>query len=283
MLLLKSIQTFFIVMSQVNKKWAARLAIELLFRPRRSRRSSSEEKFWQSGVELTFQSGCTGRIFGDINSKNVICIVHGWQSQGSRFKKLISDFTERGYKVITWNGPGHGESPGNRTNLAAFSRILFADLKALNISFYALVGHSFGAAACAFICRLGLDVKKLVLISGPTSAYGVFERYWNFIKLGATARPLFIEYVETEVQIKVDEMSVEKYAHELKQDILIVHDTSDQVVPFSDIENLKKLNLALSYHETNKLGHHRIISDDIVKTTIGNFLTPAPIEFTTVN
>lgn len=268
--LLQLIPVCFQVISPISPRLAGRLSVELLFRPQRSKRSSVENSFWTEGRPVTFASGCTGRIFGD--GEKSIALVHGWQSQGARFKLLIAECLKKGFKVVVWNGPGHGDSPGNRTNLAAFSRLLFKDLQALEIKFDAILGYSFGAAAAAYVCRMGLKVDLLILLSGPSSASGVFTRYWDLIKLGKKARQHFVDLVETEVQLKVDDLSSALYAQELSQKILAIHDQHDKIVPVTDAFELQKTRPDIELVITEKLGHHRILDAEILKIAVMNFL-----------
>jgi pimeloyl-ACP methyl ester carboxylesterase len=270
MKLVELIPVAFQIVSLINPRLAGRLSVELLFRPQRSKRSAEENKFWAKGLPLTFASGCTGRVFG--HGEKSIVLVHGWQSQGVRFLPLIEACMKLGLKVVVWNGPGHGDSPGKRTNLAAFSRLLFKDLQALDHQYEAILGYSFGAAAAAYVCRLGLPAKLLILISGPSSASGVFRRYWDMIKLGPKARNHFVSMVETEVQLKVDDMSSVLYATELPQRILAIHDQNDKIVPVSDAFELQKARPDIELLVTEKLGHHRILNAEVMTQKVSNFL-----------
>ena len=270
MMLLKFIQTGFFFLSRLTPRLAARLSVELLFRPRRSARTAHENRFWSTGRPVTFASGCRGRIFG--HGSLAVCVVHGWQSRGSKLQPLIEACLQDGLQVVVWDGPGHGDSPGKRTNLAAFSRILSSDLTALDKNWFAIVGHSFGAAAAAYVCKLGLKAERLVLIAAPSSAPGVFQRFWKLIALGRTAQKHFIRLVESEVQIRVDEMSSVGFILELPQKILVFHDRSDEVIPLADAISLKATRSDIDLVVTEKLGHYRIVRSNEVCRAVSGFL-----------
>lgn len=269
MSLLKMIQIFFMTAGRVHSRFGARCAVELLFRPFSTKRTREENLYWAKGKPVLFKSGCKGRIFG--HGERTVVFVHGWQSHGVKFSHLIDEALNLGYSALVWNGPGHGESPGHRTNLAAFSRTLYSDLTHLNHQYEIVVGYSFGAAAAAYICKIGLLCKGLILISGPSSAYNVFERYWDMIRLSSRSRNIFIELVENEVQMKVDEMSSAHYIQDLPQDILVIHDQSDKVVPVEDALNIKNKRSDIEVVLTNDFGHYRILKSEPVRLKVSNY------------
>jgi len=243
----------------VSPRLAARLSVELLFRPRKTARSNKEYAFWSMGKPVTFKSGCRGRILG--TGKTSVWIIHGWMSRGSKLQNLITACLETGSEVIVWDGPGHGDSPGNRTSLAPFTKTLLSDINSSGKNPDVIIGHSFGGAASAYACQQGLSAKLLVLISAPSSCVGAFERYWDFLSIGDRARKKFIDIVEKETGIKVDSMSSVNFINDLPQKILVIHDDEDRVVPLSDAYNLKQARPDIEFFETTRLGHNRVLHD----------------------
>lgn len=268
MLILNVVQKSFRVLNFISADLSAKLGIELLFWARKTRRSDNEKKFWLSGKEHLFKSGNKGRSFG--NGQKIAWVVHGWQSRGSRFQKLIENLVENNFTVIAWEGPAHGDNEGQRTHLHSFSKNLYLDIQSSTLKPEILIGHSFGGAAAAYVCHLGAPIKKLVLLSAPGSALGVFQRYWDLIGLSQKSQNIFLSKVEKEIQIKLDQLSSENFITELQQEILVIHDENDQIVPFNDALKLKKLNEKIKLFTTEKLGHHRIINNEIVIQEICN-------------
>lgn len=254
----------------ISPRLAARLSVELLFRPRKSARSKKEKAFWSTGQPIEFASGCHGRVFG--SGETGIWIVHGWMSRGSKLQNLITACLETGSEVIVWDGPGHGDSPGNRTSLAPFTKILLSDIHNSEKNPDAIIGHSFGGAASAYACRLGLNVKLLVLISAPSSCVGAFERYWDILDLGATARKRFMEIVENETGIEVDSMSSVNFIDDIPQKVFVIHDDEDRMVPLSEATDLRQVRPDIEFLETSQLGHTSVLQDPIACSRVSDFL-----------
>ena len=256
---------------KVSSSLSARLSVEILFRPRKSARNNKEKEFWATGEPVEFASGCRGRVFGAGEKK--IWVIHGWMSRGSKLKKLITACQETGNEVIVWDGPGHGDSPGKRTSLAPFTKTLMSDIEDSDKKPDAIIGHSFGGAASAYACQLGLRAKLLILISAPSSCVGVFERYWDFLGLGTKARQKFMDIVEREICLDVDSMSSVNFISDLSQKVLVVHDDEDLMVPLSDAIKLRDIRPDVEIFETSQLGHNRVLHDKKVCTRLSEFLT----------
>jgi len=254
----------------VSPRLAARLSVELLFRPRKTVRSNKENAFWSTGKSIKFKSGCRGRILG--TGKTSIWIIHGWMSRGSKLRNLITACLETGSEVIVWDGPGHGDSPGNRTSLAPFSKTLLSDINNSEKKIDVIIGHSFGGAASAYACQQGLSAKLLVLISAPSSCVGAFERYWDFLSIGDKARKRFMDIVEKETGIEVDSMSSVNFISDLPQNVLVIHDDEDQMVPISDAYNLRRARPDIEFLETTKLGHNRVLHDKDTCSRVSEFI-----------
>lgn len=254
----------------VSPDLTAKLAIEMLFRTRLKKTNIKHKAFWETGKALVMPSGCEAKIFG--HGDKVIWVVHGWQSHSSRFRNIIQLGVEQGYSVVAWNGPGHGRSQGNRTNLAHFSRKLHLDLASFNKRISFLIGHSFGAAASAYVSSMGAQVENLILIASPSNAERVFERFWDFIGLQTKARIIFKEKTQLEMQASLKEMSLELFASQLSQHILLLHDKEDRMIPYSDATRVASLNPKVKLHTTDGLGHYKLVGSSETLDQIRAFM-----------
>lgn len=265
------IPAFIRLVNSFKPEWATNLAIKLFLSPQRYPRTKEEEEFWNKGKLEVFSSGCKGRSFGD--SRRTVWVVHGWESRGSRFKVLIEACRLAGYKVIAWDGPAHGDSVGDRTNMVEFAKKLRQDIESRSDELVqAVIGHSFGAAAAAYACKQGLNIKKLILISAPASVLEVLSRFWQMIQFADDLKPAFVDAIQKETGVKIEDVSLESYIASLPQKIQIVHDKSDKEIPYTEAEILKSRNNSAELVATEKLGHRRILESQIVATLVLKFI-----------
>lgn len=256
---------------KINPHWAAYISLKLFFAPARYPRSPEEVQFWKTGRLAKFPSGCKGRIYGD--SRRTVWFVHGWEGRSSRFEVLIDAAVLAGFKAIAWDGPAHGDSPGRSTNLIEFAQALKKDVSSREDEvIHAVVGHSFGGAAAAYACKLGLPAKKLVLISSPSNVQNVLLRFWSALKLVDYVQPFFLKRLEKITNVTLMDVSTETFIGKLSQKIQVIHDKSDKEIPFAEAEVLKIKNPEISLVGTDKLGHRRILDSQIVATFFTKFL-----------
>ncbi|MEZ4682380.1 MAG: alpha/beta fold hydrolase [Caldilineaceae bacterium] len=53
-----------------------------------------------------------------------VLLVHGWAGRGSQLAPLVAPLVNAGYRVVAFDAPAHGDSPGDRTNLLEVSNLI---------------------------------------------------------------------------------------------------------------------------------------------------------------
>lgn len=77
-----------------------------------------------------------------------VLVIYGWRSRTEYMRTLIEAYRDAGYKVVSLDLPGHGQSQGRRLTLvSAVDAARVAD--EWFGPFAAIVGHSFGGAVAA--------------------------------------------------------------------------------------------------------------------------------------
>ena len=239
---------------------AARWTAVRFLTPQRFERPEKEIKVLQSGRPLYLAGSLKAWSWGQGPR---VLLVHGWEGRGSQMGGFVTPLTEAGFSVLTLDGPAHGDSPGQRTNMGDFARMLLK-VDQEQGPFVAVIGHSFGTGASLVASRWGLRAKTLILVASPQSIEGIFERYSDFFRLSPKARILFQHYVETEAQLKLADYRIEDMARETKVPVLLVHDRQDKEIPFADAEKRVSQYPHGSFHWTEGLGHRRILWDSRV-------------------
>ena len=56
--------------------------------------------------------------------EKTILLAHGWDARAMDFYKMIPVLVDHGYKVIAFDGPGHGHSEGNSSNMVDFKELM---------------------------------------------------------------------------------------------------------------------------------------------------------------
>lgn len=265
----------FQVTSNVAPDLSAKLACELFLRPRRLPFSRNETELLKSAKSETLQSGRKVHFWGEDHGGPIVALVHGWESRGSAFHRWIPLLLEQGFRVMGWDGPAHGMSPGNRTNASEIAKALAQDLYELNLPLYGVVGHSLGGVVVGLLSRHIALPPKVVIVAAPSRISGVFSRYNDQLKLSKPARKHFQKILEQETGISMEDGSLINNDLSETSDTLIIHDIDDREVPFTDFKELQGSWRNARFLATQGLGHRRILRDMSVGHQITDFLKSA--------
>src|SRR3989442_4322988 len=147
-------------------RWAARLFCSPPRRPVSERMAA-----WLSGGRR-FDLTVGGRrvaawSWGERGSG--VLLVHGWGSRGARFVDVGGALLVSGFRVVTFDAPGHGASSGRLSSGLEFARAAFAVATAVGPA-SAVVGNSLGGLAAALAIESGLAARRAVFIAPSANA-----------------------------------------------------------------------------------------------------------------
>lgn len=261
----------FQVSSNVAPDLSAKVACELFLRPRRLPWTPKETELLKEAQSETLQSGRKVYFWGADKTAPVVAFIHGWESRGTALHKWIPLLNEAGFRVMGWDGPAHGDSPGNRTTGVAMAKAFAADLNELSIPLYGLIGHSLGGVVTGLLSREITLPPKVVILSAPSRLTEVSDRYNDQIRLSKKARRHFQRIVEEAAGLSFEDASLINNNVSEKTDTLVIHDIDDREVPFSDFKELQSAWKNARFVATQGLGHRRIIRDLTVGHQIIDF------------
>jgi len=191
----------------------------------------------------------------------VVLFVHGWSGRGSQVAAFIEPLNRAGYQVIAVDAPGHGESPGDRTNILE----CVAVLQALNETcgpLYAAITHSFGAMVLAYAMKQGMQVERVVCISAPANSEFLLDAFAKTLTLHKSVvdvmwRLLGQRYGGDFLALS----STVNNVKELSVPALIIHDEDDIGVPWQQGRMIADAWPGAQFLKTRGLGHGRILRD----------------------
>jgi pimeloyl-ACP methyl ester carboxylesterase len=258
--LLLGLRTFFAVAGAVAPRAAGRVALRLFCTPRRHHRPAWEADLAKRGE--TFRIGPELAAHG-WGSGPTVLLVHGWEGRGTQLGRFVEPLVDAGFRVVAFDGPAHGDSPGKHSDLIEAAEALRKVARELG-PLAAVVGHSFGGAVTTLALERSLHTSAVVLISSPSSVHGVLERFCALAGIRGQATRAFREAIEARTRVRVEDVEIFERVSRLQVPALIVHDRDDREVPFHDGERLAGRWPAATLIATRGLGHRRILKDDAV-------------------
>ena len=205
-----------------------------------------------------------------------ILLVHGWESNASRLRPFVEPLKDSGYRVIAFDAPAHGASPGKQTNPADFGNAVRAVIEQYG-PIYAIIAHSFGAASTSFMLSVQsratakptVSVEKLVLFGSPSDLSVLVRRWAETLSLPERVLAGMYQIMSQRTGLPKEAFTVNMYANLREIPGMIVHDRQDRLIPFSEAEAIVREWPQADLVATEGLGHRGTLRDpDVVKRVV---------------
>ena len=250
---------------------AARWAEELFFRPRKAPTRAHEEEFLTSGRRFSFATARGELAAWSWGQGPTVLLVHGWSSRAARFRVIAPPLVEAGFRVIAYDHPAHGASPGRRTSLVEVSATLLEVARQTG-PLHAAVGHSLGGAAIAVALSRGLELNRVALIAPFAAPPDFVDRFALLVDLPSQARDQMRDNIERRFRMRFGDLYVPTLARGLSTPALVIHDLHDTDIPFADGEAIARAWPGAELVQTKGLGHHAIMRDQAVAARVARFI-----------
>jgi pimeloyl-ACP methyl ester carboxylesterase len=200
-----------------------------------------------------------------------VLLAHGWGGRGAQLGSFVAPLRARGYRVVWFDQPGHGESGKGRVALPDFVRAVEA-LFATHGPFAAAIGHSLGAAALGVALRKGVRPDRIVFISSPASLNEHARKFARLLGITPRIRDAMRRRLEQRYGMRFDDIDRIDELALLRLPALFVHDSDDKAVPFQDALNLSGRLPDARLIKTYGMGHHRILRHASVVAAVVDFV-----------
>jgi predicted alpha/beta hydrolase family esterase len=203
-------------------------------------------------------------------NEHVILLVHGWESNASRWENLLPYLQRTGSTIVAIDAPAHGLSPGKELNLVMYAEIIDAAAKKFNPQF--LVGHSVGAASCIYYQSRyqNPNIRKIVSLGAPSDLKVIFRNYVSLLSLNTRMSTLMEQYFIDRFRFKIEDFSARIFSSSIKTRGIIAHDVTDDVVSFEEAKKIAGSWKNAVFIETKGLGHS--LHDEVLYEKVVNFL-----------
>lgn len=207
------------------------------------------------------------------SSHRTVLLVHGWDAMAMDFYKMIPALVENGYRVVAIDGPAHGGSGGETSNLLHFKEAMAQLIDVIGTP-YAIVGHSMGGAASAYLLmEYDILVNRLVMLAIPIASGRFFEQVFSMLKVPVKMQRIFFKGMEEEFKVPIDRMDLAKRKEKIKADkVMLIYDEDDEVVSLPDIKKFLALRPEIKSVNVKGAGHNTIIRSKKAIDEIISFL-----------
>lgn len=201
-------------------------------------------------------------------NRPLVALVHGWGGHGAQLGAFAQPLVEAGFRVLTFDSLGHGESAGDETHVPLVAQTL-VELAAQSGPFHALIGHSMGAAAAAMYSTDHAAPRGLVLLAPPLSQLERVTRVANRLQLTDDVRAVFFSEIVRRTGKQFAEVDMCVAARRAPCPLLVLHDPADPDASFAGAEQIVALWQGARLVPCPGRGHYRILTTpDIVRQAV---------------
>ena len=188
-------------------------------------------------------------------NENIILLVHGWESNSSRWKKSLSYLQKSGSTIIALDAPAHGQSSGIEFNVPLYTE--FINIAVKKYSPNIIIGHSIGGSACVYHQYLfpNSSIKKMVILGAPSDLKTLIINYVQLLSLNTKIFNLLENRYLEIFNFKLEDFSGRIFASNISIPGIIAHDKSDKIVSFDEGKKIASRWKKVRFIETENLGH----------------------------
>lgn len=257
--------------SQTSRPLATRMALDLFMRPRRFRRPAWERSLmFHADTEHVKWHGRSLPLWAWGEGPRVL-LVHGWEGRGTQLGALVDPLVRKGFRVLTFDAPGHGDGPGNRSSIPEVADAVTAVADHIG-PLHAVVAHSMGGVGLLLAASRRPLASRHVLVASPTRVSSAFHAFSEFFDLPSEVREALPHAVEDRFALRLEELELSRLAARVDAKTLVVHDRDDRDVPFASGEHLASTLRDARLFATKGLGHRKILRDARVIEEIASFV-----------
>jgi len=265
-LLTKSIGSYINLMSFVAPKKATQMAHGYFSEPRKG-------KFTIDTLPKTLKEAQSETIIHNEDiiqtyiwkgNETVILLIHGWESNSSRWKKMLPYLKKSGSTIIAIDGPAQGLSSGKEFTVPIYAE--FIDIAAKKYQPHYIIGHSMGGQTSLYYQYKyqNPSLQKMVILGAPSDFTIILENFTSLLSLNNTVtKALKNKYTEYLNQ-HLDQFSSKEFVSTIDVKGLLAHDIEDTVVLFDEGEKIAESWKDVQFIATKGLGH-KLHDDDLYR------------------
>ncbi|MGB5822116.1 MAG: alpha/beta hydrolase [Saonia sp.] len=266
-----AIGTYYNSMSFISPERTAEKAFRLFCTPRKGKVLPEQKSFLENAkddiLELNNIMIQTYRWQGEGPS---LLLMHGWESNTSRWRNFIPKLQKEGYNIIAMDAPAHGNSSGEVLNVPLYAECAQKVIETYNPTY--IIGHSVGGMTMIYnqYKYPNTSIEKMVALGAPSELSDFMRQYRNILGLNQKMMQNLEDYLMKTFNFKSADFSTSQFVKSISKKGLLIHDELDTIAPIWSSEQVHANWKNSVFIKTKGLGHS--LHQDKVRNQIISFL-----------
>ena len=213
---------YFNLIAIFSKKSAAEKAFTLFCTPRKGKILPVQKDFLEKAKSDVIKfGGMELQTYNWPGKGPTVLLLHGWESNSFRWRKLIRHLMEENYNILAFDAPAHGHSSGKIFNVPIYAEC--ANLIIVKFKPKYIVAHSVGGTTAVFqqYQYNTNSVDKLVTIGSPSELSEIMRHYQDLLKFNNRVLNALDEYFMAHFGFGIEDFSTSRFASELQTSGLV--------------------------------------------------------------
>ncbi|MFZ3231547.1 MAG: alpha/beta fold hydrolase [Pseudobdellovibrio sp.] len=199
-------------------------------------------------------------------------LVHGWGTSGLQLSSFVEPLLLAGYRVVTFDHKGHGQSTSSYSSYLEFIRGAEKVIEFLKNEVDVVIGHSMGASVALKVSEKIVKNMKIVAIAPMIEVHDLLATLGSRVGISSKVMRAIVKDIEKDGDLLLSQAADFDFVSISRHQVTFVHDRNDYVNPFSRSEQLRDQIFKAKIEETANLGHNRILRNKDVISKIVSFL-----------
>lgn len=197
-------------------------------------------------------------------NETVILLIHGWESNSSRWKKMLPYLKKSGSTIIAIDGPAQGLSSGKEFTVPKYAE--FIDIVTKKHQPNYIIGHSMGGQTCLYYQYKyqNPSVQKMVILGAPSDFTIILKNFTTLLSLNNTVTKALKNKYTNFLNQNLDLFSSKEFVSKIDVKGLLAHDIEDTVVLIEEGEKIVESWKDVQFIATKGLGH-KLHDDDLYR------------------
>lgn len=255
-LLAKAYGKWFNIVVVFSPEAAAKLAFNTFAKVRKGRLKPKEQPFLEEAMH-SIENVCGEHIqtYQWPGKGQRVLLIHGWESNAFRWRKLIGILREEDFHIIAFDAPAHGYSTGKILHVPLYTECVEHMVQIFEPKH--VIGHSMGGMTALYHAHKNPSesVEKVVTIGSPAEFEEIATSYQRLLGFNGRVLKAFDTVIYREFGYHIHEFSTPRFVRENQKKGLLLHDKLDQITPYHASQKVHEAWQDSVLIPTEGLGH----------------------------
>jgi hypothetical protein len=239
-------------------KLACKLTMGMLSVSLRKPLKAADYRFYQDGKPELYRWKKHRFYTYSYGEGTPILLLHGWCSNGARWREYVQELVAAGYRAIVLDAPGHGLSPGRFLSVPDYIQCV-REVLLTEPDWHAIIAHSMGSLTGIIGASEAGHINpstRLVLMSTFSNCDRLMSTFARCLGVSEEVLQQTREWITEYTGRPLSYFSLTDHLQALGNDRLLIADTEDIVVPQRELETILQHYPNIEYQLTEGLGHN---------------------------